>query len=821
MPLDGIVMTLMNPHFGTRLFRCHPAGPTSKLIGLTVLSLALGVLRAQENDPRRDSPPPSLVGEHGRQERLLFEGQRHFSREQLVGGLRFNVDFLLAAEPDQSMSRFLTRLERLLERGYRGNGFAEAKVAASWDEPRQAVVVRIDEGTRQVAGDVEVMGGRTIANDTLRTLLLSTNKLSFRQRDDGEVEDQQEKVGPVWTPGNGVDFTRFGELQHSNTVKEVLFLAGYPYARFRRELAPQPDGTCVMRVTIEEEGPQARIGSVLITGAKRNTPDAIVEQLGIAPGQRYDARAVSLVGERLIEGGRFIDYTLDTSPIDERGEVHLTIGVRELEEAPPLGEDLSEVQQLLLKCQRWLVSPEREQFDLELTLRETSSPPVAANAVLSPAGMIIEVEAPDKFLRTVLILTRTNWTLAVPSLVGRVTVATTNRISAFMETTAGDDWASEGRFSLSLGAALATETDGAVVAFAVRVLPASMLAFSQTAKPESSATGPVARISSAGRLFEIERASGRLIRATFDVAESGRLEVTTQRGRFHALHELWTKELAALPNHVSTQRPTSTALAGLLRLALSQPGIHELLTDLESRSAVERMVAGLQVLDWEKVLLPFEGVRSALTDGFLIPPDVETGGALATGLAETYGGLLAGAGTELFPTGSFPWQALRLVGFSMAQRDSLDFDQFLLERRGESPAEGPAGIWVAAKLLRLFDFEPASRPVARAGYRLMSPAKFRSELATLLEDQSVFSRCFQELGRTLANDSDADVQQLATAFGPPWSEFIHGTVGALRQNPDKPLVEVWLPVWERLWRNGLEEAMEEDFFRMASPSERR
>lgn len=811
----------MNQRSDTWLFHSRPAGLTLSLMWLTVLSLALGVLGAQETDLRRDLPPPALVGEHGRQERLLFEGQRHFSREQLVDALRLNVDFLLAAEPDHSLSGFMNRLERLLERGYRGNGFADAKVAASWDGFRRAVVVRVKEGARLVAGDVEVVGARTLANDTLRALLLGTNQLAAQRRDVWEVEDRREKLDPVWKPGRGVDFTRFGEFQHSNTVKEALAMAGYPYAKFRRELAPQPDGTCVMRVTIEDEGPQPQIGSIKITGAKRNPPEAIVDLLGIAPGQRYDARAVSLVGERLIEGGRFIDYTLETSPIDEHGEVHLTIGVRELGEAPLLGEDLSEAQQLVLKCQRWLVSPEREQFDLELQYRETSSPPVAADVVLSPAGMIIEAEAPEKFLRTVAILTRTNLTLAVPSLGGRVTLATTNRISAFMETTAGDDWDSEARFSLNLGASLSAKTDDAVVAFALQVLPASMLAFSRTGNLESSVTEPVARISSEGRLLEIERATGRLIRATFDLTESERLEVTTQRGRFHALHESRTKELAALPNHVTAQSPTSTALAGILRLALSQPGIQELLTDLESRSAIERVAVGLQVLDWEKVLLPLESVRSVQAHDFYIPPDLEAGGALATGLAEAWGGVLAGAGTELFPTGSFPWQALRLAGFSLAQRDALEFDQFLLERRGESPAEGPAGIWVAAKLLRLFDYDSAARPVAQTGYRLLSPAKFRGELATLLKDQSVFSRCLQELGWALANDGDADVQQLAAAFGPPWSDFIHETVGALRQSPDKPLVEVWLPVWERLWRNGLEEAMEDDFFRMASPSERK
>jgi len=758
---------------------------------------------------------PAMVGEHGRHSRLIFEGQRHFSQEQLVDGLRFNVEFLIASESSRPMSEFRAKLERLIELGYRANGFAEARIKSNWDEVQSAVVTRIEEGARFVSGDVRVEGGVTVDKQHLRSLLLPSDSPAEGH---SSRKSKNKSGDPVWRPDVEVDFTRSGELAHLDTIKEALFQAGYPFAKFNRKLLPQPDGTCTMLVAIEDEGPQARIGEIKITGADKNSQEAILNHLGLEAGQPYNAQVETLVERRLIEEGRFIDSSLEASPPDERGDVHLAIGVRELDEAPPLGQELSEVQQLLLKCQRWLESPEREHFDLEFNIREElEAHQLTARLVLSASGLLLEAEAPGLFHRTVVMLNRSNFTLAIPATGSRIELPTSTGLTGFLHFSAAEDWNSDQRFSMQLGGGVSSLTNSSVVAVSLRVLPAMLLSLAGDLTVEPSEDAHNTWLKGPKQSFEIEHMTGRVIQATI-TTDDRIINITSQRDRFIGLRAEWSREILSLSNHVSSVRPVSTTIAGLARLALFQPVVQgALLSRADSRDSFERKLKALQLLEWEKVLLPLDTLDLRVERDFIVPADIEAGGNSQTSTMELFGGYLAGLGPELFPADSVLSLGLRFVGLSLAGRP-MDGGRYLMTEWERRPPTGPAAIWAMAKMLHLFGADAIARSGAEAGYRLLSPASFQGELSSLLEDRSVASQFLHQLGHAIADASEADLAEMVDALDPPWSDFIRETATIIRQHPDQPLAGVWLPVWDRLWRNGLEELLEEDLYRMRAPS---
>ena len=106
-----------------------------------------------------------------------------------------------------------------------------------------------------------------------------------------------------------------------------------------------PAGTRVIdpvQLAVKLEGPLDR----LMEEAKG---DLDLLSLDFKPGDPYHLSIDDVIRHNLIDGGRFIDYRLTVSSPDEKGVMNLTIAVRELMSAPPLGEELTEVQQLLMK----------------------------------------------------------------------------------------------------------------------------------------------------------------------------------------------------------------------------------------------------------------------------------------------------------------------------------------------------------------------------------------------------------------------------------------------------------------------------------------
>jgi hypothetical protein len=153
----------------------------------------------------------------------------------------------------------------------------------------------------------------------------------------------------------------------------------------------------------------------------------------------------------------------------------------------------------------------------------------------------------------------------------------------------------------------------------------------------------------------------------------------------------------------------------------------------------------------------------------------------------------------------------------MAGRSPISIDRFLLSQEGPESELGPLSAWGIGLLLAKIGYSEGAQEVAKSGYRKLSTAGFQGELTDFMSGESISSQCLQQLAAALAGDDDADLQTFARLAGSPWGTFVQESATAIRANPEKPLADVWLPVWNELWRQGLEEMIEGNLYRLMRP----
>ena len=63
-----------------------------------------GLCSGAEPAPSAKPPAPQLVGDYGRKEALVIEGNGSFTKDQILSGMTFLLDYHLAAHPDAPLA---------------------------------------------------------------------------------------------------------------------------------------------------------------------------------------------------------------------------------------------------------------------------------------------------------------------------------------------------------------------------------------------------------------------------------------------------------------------------------------------------------------------------------------------------------------------------------------------------------------------------------------------------------------------------------------------------------------------------------------------
>lgn len=138
--------------------------------------------------------------------------------------------------------------------------------------------------------------------------------------------------------------------------------------------------TAQLVVNILDEGPRARIGDIYVSGNKISSREEIVNYLKLRPGDCYDRPALCEVKQRLLDSGRFFDASIKPLGTSDSPRI-LSIEVKELENAPPLGKPLLPEEEILLKFGKWFGDIDRWQGDM---LIETQGSLGTSTIVVSP-----------------------------------------------------------------------------------------------------------------------------------------------------------------------------------------------------------------------------------------------------------------------------------------------------------------------------------------------------------------------------------------------------------------------------------------------------
>ena len=380
------------------------------------LLVASGILLAAEVQPT--TPNDALVGNRGELARITFTGQETFSEAALRRSLKFNLDFLLAEQPQAPLNDCLRLLERLVRAGYQHAGFADATVAAAISPDTGRIVVRVKEGPRLYCGSVRVTGLKSLSPTNLAALIVqgsgpgaTTNRpassletlssppvptseqvLHILSSPPGVLTEITNRAQVpdiplgLWKTGSPATLDDGARRSLAEAVTNAFAALGHFSPRVQLSFPRRPaepltasepqalqstnlvadDEAGFLRARAEgrvadllveslDEGPSCVLGEIEVDGVKKNTRDELLRWLELAPGQKLTRDFLLVKSQQLDESVRFVQHRLEPGPPDAAGRVKLRVTVQESADAPPLSEELSRETQTLLRFREWLL----------------------------------------------------------------------------------------------------------------------------------------------------------------------------------------------------------------------------------------------------------------------------------------------------------------------------------------------------------------------------------------------------------------------------------------------------------------------------------
>jgi outer membrane protein insertion porin family len=173
--------------------------------------------------------------------------------------------------------------EELREDGYLQSAFLGAAVELDQSRRSVEVTLRLREGPRTLVSEVRIEGNQALSREELAAVV----RLA---------------------PGDPFSYSRLEDAR--SALLRRCAMGGHIYARVeaREELEPVHH-TATVRLRVDE-GPQVRVGQVLITGNRRTREDLIRGRLRLREGAVFDPEAASRSQGDLLDTGVFRSVNL-------------------------------------------------------------------------------------------------------------------------------------------------------------------------------------------------------------------------------------------------------------------------------------------------------------------------------------------------------------------------------------------------------------------------------------------------------------------------------------------------------------------------------
>ncbi|MHC4405948.1 MAG: hypothetical protein ACYTG0_40425 [Planctomycetota bacterium] len=786
---------------------------------------------------------PDRVGDYGNPLRLGVEGAAAFDADAVLSGLCRNVDVLLAAHPMAPLETYLQTLRQRAEAGYHHAGFLDVDVEVQLDPQSGRVITRVEEGPRYEAGDVRVGKAQAIASAALVERLTRPHPpadavaSSFDRRDGETVVHWVDEEGkpaemakPAWEPGQAARLAAEDRERLRRQVGLALADLGHFFAEFDVDFVRDPEERTVhLVIEVTDEGPAVRAKDIQILGARKNSREEILAYLNLQPETVLTRRECVRIEHRLWESARFVKHRVLPERLVTPGEPAIVrIELAEYSHAPPLCEELSPEERILMKCRHWLVEGEGRRHDIAIRRPWRDD---GLEIVISPdRGVLALVRgAPDGAERSdvqhALILS--------DRCVGGYSAARRQRILAptfRAELTGGvklavnpDADASEGPFRVTFAFGFQSPSaDETRPPFRLTTSfpPVFFVALAHEHDADCSIEDGVLTVTTSIERIRVDAESGRLLEysqvSPTDGDEPRRISL--EPNLFERRWKEIERQSAECENTFDGDRPVTSWLS----YVLDHDFLWELLRSLTAEDVQDAPVpiaqaeqaAGIlrKVLDGN-VLEPVDRWfarddrrgETSTRDKFVVP---DRAPASQEDVAKMMTGVVAlalNSADAVFPRESWPWLLWRESACVVAKRSQ--YTGAVLERLYTSPESGPICLLVTASLLNRVNAGLAHRFAVR-GLERLSLADFRKDYRVFLDQDAICGKCVVRLAEALRNLEPDETELLASLCFGEDAAILNEAARCLRERPGVPIADALPGALDHAWEAGLRRRVE-------------
>jgi tetratricopeptide (TPR) repeat protein len=787
-------------------------------------------------------PAGETVGNRGRKEALIFEGIETFSKEDIVFVLWQQMDFHLAARRGAPLQAYLDTLKKLIGDGYRHGGYGEVRVEAATDKNSSNIVVRVKEGPRYLCGDIQLICGQTQLTNTLlqRKLVeaLSYSGQSRRRSEPASNEELEPLLGrspaeastsgistgteerPVlWDAHAHVCFDQPTQRALERLAAKMLADLGCVDPGLDLKLAPdaaRKRADLVITVTDEkmrsllDGSVRTRIQQIEVSGTSRNTREEVLNYLDVKPGMEMRDSLREDLRKKLRSSGRFLMHDVSLSPLSEPGRLKLVISLADLDEAPPLKEELSPEIKAWLRFGDWLGDMKHRPEDVVLALTPTNKFGWGGEVVISPSGIAGIVSSSGSNLPpgfTYGFIWSPNHSGLYSGVTRRKLIAKgAGRGGVFaVRAVPNPNPALGPPFSVTAGGGFASGSS-ASLQVQLDFPPAFYLHCSHQVSNLTSAGGVLIaaprEVEDSGKFqLKLDTATGRLLSGVAEITNGLSMRVNSEKGAFRrVIKEIanatteYTNASAAEPSLITSVIFLITeglrAAAALETLATNQ--MPSQLAQVTAR--VDRWAGTLEKLDLDECFEPLQRLMGSNTvSSFFVPADEEATAKPLPGanpqLLMLGQWLVFNHLDELVPPGSWPWALCREYVFNSYAAPSYTDAEIL--SLSQSPDLGPFG----CKLMAEYFPEHVEAFRARAT-NVMTPSGIEQDLKLFLNNEYVVGQILSRILLKLASASDELFGKQIANLEPEEAANLRQVIELVRGAKGKPLAAVLTPfVW--------------------------
>jgi hypothetical protein len=749
------------------------------------------------------------VGALGNTAAITFDGNAHFSADELRAGLRQQSAYIVASHPDAPLEAYLTQISEALARGYRKYGFQTAKARATVNAAGDGILVRIEEGQQLLNGAVVVKGVDEHLAGALR------ERLAVGKTDTDGHNDA------LWVPGkpsNFEDSPRIGRM-----VTEELREQGWFTAESRVELQAAAEVVTLI-VIVDDLGVESVIGAVKVEGTKRHSSAQIREFLGFAAGDKVHGGLLADSRQRLYDSGRFIESKVAMERRRPEGAVvDLTVTVQEAQEVPLLSESLPRYVEGLLKSSAWLANFQRSPHDIVLS---GTGEGAKVDLAISPAeGLLLALRFPQStaakadvvvLLSTTHVLVKTNavdgvWrydiSLPVQAEIGLRATGETDKRFRFVAEAKTRKQGTDVTFPLKISIA--------PVAIAI-----GLEGFIES--PEDLLwNGDVMSLEADGAGFSFDTASGRLLKA-FAKDEDFDLTLRTEEGGYQRLYEAFVGDDAE-KNHFQAEAPLSSSasflVSALPTLMESMRVFAEDDDEYPSPEEVQKFTDVARIFLDLGLLKPLDAVFKKVSDGtgqlfssrFRIP---QGGGPVPENPTMLLIAQLMSAVLEVLPEDSWADRFSREM-VHVAHGNTVYTEEVLGSLYQDTDHVGPVGYLMMAKMLGFLDPKQASI-FAEQGMKQLSADAFALDWKLLAMDPAM-EQAFLEFVSAVPKIDDESRATLDRLFGEGATEELTQLFAEGDSEEGEAFVDFIAPLMADLWVENLKRPVRQQLQKLVRP----